>query len=79
MCVCDVCVGAGKPVSGRPCICQGERTCAAERVGLRLRVMKAEDRLYQVAKHGHCFFGGLLDCNCIVCEIKREVSEAVSR
>lgn len=78
-CVCDVCAGIGKPESGRPCICHGEGTCTAERVGLRLRVMKAEDRLAQVAKYVPCLNGGRKDCNCIICEIKQDVPESIAR
>jgi hypothetical protein len=79
ICVCDVCGGSGKPLSTRPCICQGEGNCVAERVGLRLAVFKADKQLYQVALQARCLQKGLPDCVCIVCEIKRQIPQAVSR
>jgi hypothetical protein len=47
--MCDVCAGTGKPISGKPCICGGEGTSTAERVGLRKRIMQLEYALEAVA------------------------------
>lgn len=77
-CLCDCC-DKGKTMSGRTCICGGEGTCSGERVGLRKRILKAEDKLYQVAKYAACATPSLGEaCNCIVCDIRREVTSAVN-
>lgn len=40
---CSVCAGSGTPVSGRPCICDGEGTASAEMLGLRKRCIELEN------------------------------------
>jgi hypothetical protein len=42
---CDCCGGSGKPVSGKPCICDGYGTAGWERVGLRKAVFDLEEKL----------------------------------
>jgi hypothetical protein len=42
-CMCDCCGGSGTPVSGKPCICGGQGTCGAERVGLRTELHKLQE------------------------------------
>lgn len=41
---CSACAGTGKPVSGRPCICGGVGTEAAELTGLRRELSTARER-----------------------------------
>jgi len=42
---CDCCDGSGKPISGKPCICEGYGTSGWERIGLRNVVFDLEEKL----------------------------------
>lgn len=41
---CSVCGGTGKPLSGKPCICNGTGSMIHEMVGLRTELIDARDR-----------------------------------
>jgi len=55
--MCSVCAGTGRPISGRPCICEGFGTQEAELQGFRGRVLVLESALKKLDKLTYSFDG----------------------
>lgn len=45
---CDVCCGAGVPVSKKPCICKGTGTVIGELLGFRELVFELENEIMKL-------------------------------
>lgn len=48
--LCDVCVGAGTPLSGKPCICGGSGYSHDEKAGLRRKIMELSAEIDELKK-----------------------------